>query len=243
MEEENKSAVNRKKQIIEIVDTLLFTLIIVCSICFSVTLLFEKLYFNRFFVNGQSMYPTLNLHAKDSNGVEYGKYYRSLENGSHDIDYGIYDCHDSVKRNIKRFDIVVCKYSDDDNYDKIKRVIVLPGETFYITRSSVNEENGLLYIKNKKTGKFDFVSQPIDSEFIHEGSYPIEYASGYTLADDEYFILGDNRAHSSDSRSNGPIKYNLIDGKVIALVASCSIKKENGKLSPINVSYYWPRFF
>ena len=230
----------------DIVFPTLFTLLIVTSILFSSTVLFQKRYFGRFFVNGQSMYPTLNRYAKDPNGKEYGEKYEPLRTGSHDIDYGIYDRHDHVMKDIKRFDIVICKYLAGDSTDKIKRLIVMPGETFYLTRTSVGDEgNGLLYIKNEETSDFELVEQPIDSYFIHAGEYPEEYSTPYTLKDNEYFVMGDNRGGSNDSRLNGPVTKNLIEGKVIALVAKCSVafSVDSRELYPDEISYYWPRYF
>ena len=57
--------------------------------------------------------------------------------------------------------------------------------------------------------------------------------------------MGDNRGGSNDSRINGPIDRDLIEGKVIALIAKCSIAYDNssGQFYPDVINYYWPRFF
>lgn len=90
---------------------------------------------------------------------------------------------------IKRFDIVV---ADANNDELIKRVYGLPGETISI-------ENNNIYINDKKI----------------EDKYAYGSTSDYkriTLASDEYFLLGDNRAISLDSRFIGPVKRNMIKG-------------------------------
>ena len=57
--------------------------------------------------------------------------------------------------------------------------------------------------------------------------------------------MGDNRGGSNDSRVNGPIDKSLIEGKVIALVAKCSLaySASEGQFYPDKIDYFWPRFF
>lgn len=95
---------------------------------------------------------------------------------------------------IDRFDIIVLD-EEKDNEKIIKRVIGLPGETVAIKK-------GKIYINDKV----------IDDEYAYgeTGDY-----NKVTLKDDEYFILGDNRLISKDSRYFGPIKDNEIKGKIV----------------------------
>ena len=95
---------------------------------------------------------------------------------------------------IKRNDIVVL----DESYDNeiiIKRIIGLPGETVAI-------KNGKIYINNKE----------YDDKFAYGETSDYDKL---TLGDDEYFILGDNRIVSKDSRYFGPVKEKEIIGKAI----------------------------
>ena len=96
------------------------------------------------------------------------------------------------KNDLKRFDIVVADYKDDTTEEKlIKRVIGLPGET-------VEYKDNKLYINNKyvkstyQTGKTENFRDYCDKN--------------------EYFIMGDNRGNSFDSRSFGCIKKDKING-------------------------------
>lgn len=94
--------------------------------------------------------------------------------------------------NYKRFDVVVVsKVVEGDNL--IKRVIGLPNET-------IRYKNGILYIND----------EVISDEFAYGETNNFQEI---TLGDDEYFVMGDNRAVSLDSRIIGVIKKNEIEGK------------------------------
>ena len=82
----------------------------------------------------------------------------------------------------------------------IKRVIGLPGET-------VDIRNGKVTITNTKNPN-GFV---LDETYVKQ---PPENTMTVTLGNDEYFVMGDNRQVSYDSRSWGPLKGNQIVGKV-----------------------------
>ena len=222
-----------------------YVLALVAAVCFSSFVWFQKTYFVSYWVNGQSMWPTLNSETRTAKGVLFNDLSMSMD-GATGVDFVIGDTHKNVMDKLGRFDIVVCKYAEDDFFDKIKRVIVLPGETFYIDSTGKNKEhNGDLYILNDDTGVFELVVQPLSHEYIEVGEYPLRFTTPTTLAENEYFVMGDNRAHSSDSRQNGPVKKDNIEAKAIALVARCKtiIPQGSPSLVPTEINYMWPRFF
>ena len=100
----------------------------------------------------------------------------------------------------ERFDIVIFKYPDDESQLFIKRVIGLPGETVEI-------KDGKVYIDGSETA--------LDDSFIPEkmqGSF-----GPYTVPDNCYFMLGDNRNDSKDSRfwKNTFVRFDQIVGKAV----------------------------
>lgn len=90
---------------------------------------------------------------------------------------------------VDRYDIVVVKTKEEE---LIKRVYGLPGEKIAI-------EHGNIYINDKKIDDAYAYGETSDYESI-------------TLGEDEYFVLGDNRAISLDSRRIGPVKKSQIKG-------------------------------
>ena len=99
----------------------------------------------------------------------------------------------------QRFDIVIFKYPDDPSQLFVKRVIGLPGET-------VNIVDGKVYINDSE--------EPLDDSFCPEA--PEGSFGPYTVPEDCYFMLGDNRNHSMDSRywTNTFVEKDAIEAQV-----------------------------
>lgn len=100
----------------------------------------------------------------------------------------------------ERYDIIVFPFEYEDNTYYIKRIIGLPGETVYI------DKEGNIYINDT------VLEEAYGREIIREPGRAYE---PITLGDDEYFVMGDNRNNSTDSRdpSVGNIKKDRIIGR------------------------------
>lgn len=103
--------------------------------------------------------------------------------------------------NPKRGDVIIFRYPLEPKKFFIKRIIGLPLET-------INLENEQISITDK-----DGVKTLITKESYINQEVSISSQLSVTLKDDEYFVLGDNRNESSDSRMWGPVKSSLIIGK------------------------------
>jgi signal peptidase I len=103
-------------------------------------------------------------------------------------------------RTPERGEVVVFRYPKDPSKFFIKRVIGLPGETVRI------ENNEVLIIEH--TGAEISLSEPYLAK-------PVNYRpTTVTLKPNEYFVMGDNRNMSLDSRIWGPVTINHIKGRV-----------------------------
>ena len=229
---ENKKPIKNRKRFLKILNILI---IVVAVILLAVegVLYYQRSYLTPFWVNGQSMYPTLNENATDAYGHKIGESGGGAAPG-YVVDYGVMDCHKNAIKKIKRFDIIVTKYSKNDTNNKIKRVLGLPGETIHFTNSGQgNDGNGDLYINDV------LIEQPIGIDFVRKGKYP---STTWTLGSNEYFVCGDNRGHSSDSRQEGPIDKEWITGKVVALCGTATVYQDGGYYDIKNIKYTWPRY-
>lgn len=117
----------------------------------------------------------------------------TMEPNFHDGQYTLIKIYD---KDYKRGDVIIHKYPKNLSQFFIKRIIGLPGEKIEIKDGvvSVNEktlDESLYLIKNMVTKGDENV----------------------VLANNEYFVMGDNRESSYDSRSFGPVKKDLIVGK------------------------------
>jgi len=100
----------------------------------------------------------------------------------------------------QRGDVVVFQAPDQPQNDRVKRVIGLPGETVEV------RSDGTVYVNG----------QQLEEPYLpshHSGT-----SGTWTVPEDEYFVMGDNRSVSYDSREGGPVPRSNIIGKAWLII-------------------------
>ena len=152
-------------------------------------------------VDGNSMYPTLHHNEiMYVSKTDYGSSFFGIPFTNIGIPF-------TVGGNPDRFDVVVCNYPD--RYDArtgrptnfVKRIVGIPGDVIEV-------RGGYLFVNG----------QMYREKFLHErmlGSF-----GPYTVPDGHYFLMGDNRNNSNDSRSPsvGAVPRSMIVGRVEAVL-------------------------
>jgi len=156
--------------------------------------------FQPFFVQGNSMHPT----------YKNGEYLIINEVGYKRTTIGIGEKEFftvNYFKELERFDVAVFRYPKDPDKYFIKRVIGLPEEKVEIQDGKVkiyNSENPNGFMLDEKK----YLSEKIlTANAVHELPWQLE--------EDEYFMMGDNRTGSSDSRLWGPLSKDNVIGRAI----------------------------
>lgn len=174
---------------IELLKVVIWALIIIIPIR---TFLFQP-----FFVQGASMEPS--FHDKE--------YLIINELGYKETNIGIGDktlFSVQSSKDLERGDVVVFRYPKNPNDFFIKRIIGLPGEKVEISENRVkiyNQENSAGFVLDEK----DYLPSVQNTDCVN---------CVFQLSEEEYFVLGDNRSHSSDSRTWGSLSKEYVIGKV-----------------------------
>jgi len=124
----------------------------------------------------------------------------SMEPNFFDHEYLIIDEISYRFNEPSRGDIAVFKYPNDPRQYFIKRIVGLPGE-------KVEIKEGKIFINNSEL-KESYLPANLQTNLSLIRSY-----GTVTLANDEYFLLGDNRDQSLDSRAFGPVKKDYLIGR------------------------------
>src|SRR6266545_5028726 len=126
---------------------------------------------------------------------------------------------------LKRNDVVVFKYPEEPDRDFIKRVIGLPGETVelrekkvYINGTPLNEPY-VHFLQQTRNGGSEF--NEVTSFDVRERYGPV------TVPPNQYFVMGDNRDNSQDSRYWGFLTRELVKGKALVIYWSYEAGRED----------------
>ena len=154
-------------------------------------------------VDGRSMYPTLK-----------------------DGEFGFTNVGGVLLNGVERVDIVVVTMEEEGQKTHwVKRVIGLPGDT-------VSCVNDVVYINGKVLDETKYIApdyrQSLVDKFGYFNKVPnadntnVEDFEEVKLGDDEYYVMGDNRPYSKDSRYVGPVKKSQIFAKKMLVLLPIS---------------------
>lgn len=194
---ENPSPLNNEPSQYESVGSFIFEIVKIFILAFIIIVPIRMFLFQPFFVQGASMEPNFeNNEYLIINELGYKE--TKVGIGSRDI-FTVGDF-----KEFKREEIAVFKYPKNPSQFFIKRVIGLPGE-------KIELKNGKIKIYNKENPEGFILDESfyLSQQIFTQGEVVLQ------LEEDEYFVMGDNRSKSSDSRSWGAVPKVDIIGKVI----------------------------
>ena len=208
----------------------IISFLIIVTLLFGLGILGVNNYYTSVWISGESMLPTLQ-----------------------NLEFGLMNTHATRINQIERYQIIIVDASralDTGNSTSriiIKRVIGLPNETIRITDGATTTTPDTITVTTLDS-IMTLNDQPINTETTN--LYPFEntYISGkyaceqdYTLADDQYFVLGDNRSKSTDSRVFGYINKSEIIGVLFLIEGRYQLSEYiGGEEVPQNRRFYAP---
>lgn len=154
-------------------------------------------------------------------------------------EFGVMDQNPQTIAGLTRFDIVIVQQNPTVDRYLIKRLIGLPGETIALQNDGSLLVNGLL----------------IEQDFLPESGYQERTCTNMnaigcvplTLDDQSYFVMGDNRGFSTDSRVFGPILHDQLIGKLFAIEGICQGHTSTSANEDPDTcgtrQYFWPRIY
>lgn len=136
----------------------------------------------------------------------------TLKNG----EIGFTNIIGTIVSDVQRNDIVVVRMQDPETGKTshwVKRIIGMPNET-------IEGKDGQIYINGEVLDETTYIDQEYKQSLIDQFGYFDQDFDPVTLGEDEYFVMGDNRPYSKDSRdpSVGPVKRNQIFGKSVIVL-------------------------
>jgi signal peptidase I len=226
-EEISEAEINRKnKPRLRKAFSVTWTILLVTAIVVSLFVTYVDLTYTPVYVDGPSMQPTLNDF--------HHRYY----------EFGLMDERPKARNNIKRGDIVVFRRN---GINIIKRVIALPLETIQIIDNPTGDEVFITLPEATEKFKLDepYLSTSnryTTATYLNDSSpkYENGLKEPLTLEEKTYYLMGDNRANSSDSRAIGPVHFDNISGKLVVIQGYTENVEvsESGKVKFIGQHYY-----
>jgi len=135
-------------------------------------------------------------------------------------------------RDIRRGEVIVFKYPKEPERDFVKRVIGLPGDRLEVHRKTV-------FINGQPIQEpyVQYLEQPSSSGALKTDDVREEYGP-VTVPPDQYFMMGDNRDNSEDSRYWGFMPKSYVKGKALFIYYSFD---DNGSIASVFSATRWSR--
>jgi len=165
-----------------------------------IVLLLQNFLFTLIRVDGASMNPTL---------VDGERLFVTV----YDMKFG----------DVERGDVVICHYPNRGRTFFVKRVVAVPGDQVYRSGGVTH----VIYETTDEAGGTVLVDEALDTQYVSIFFNPANDYEPYTLGEEEYFVVGDNRGNSHDSRDwndsdpsrdVGPITKDMITGHVRCVI-------------------------
>ena len=185
-QEETKPQLDQSKAETQSMGLFVWDLVKIIVIAIAIIWPFRTFVAEPFVVSGSSMLPNFHNH-----------------------DYLIIDRLSYRLNEPKRGDVIVLRFPKDESQYFIKRIIGLPKEKVCFSPNCQGQD-GHVYIFNQQYPD----GFRLNEDYLTKLTYPFSEAQGRELAENEYFVLGDNRDASSDSRVWGILPQSDIIGKV-----------------------------
>ncbi|NBK97531.1 MAG: signal peptidase I [Erysipelotrichia bacterium] len=179
---------NNKKSLKDGIMFELLDLVRIVLVCFVCVFICVNFLFKPVRVEGISMYPTLE-----------------------DQEYGFSNVFSALLNDFNRFDVVVVKSPSTNNDNWVKRIIGLPNET-------IEFKDDQLYIDGKKVKEPFLDKAYVKSQKKAKNAMFTEDFGPIQLGEDEYYLMGDNRPYSHDSRAVGAFKKEYLVSKSVLIL-------------------------
>ncbi|MEH0859962.1 MULTISPECIES: signal peptidase I [Halobacteriovorax] len=220
---------NRKKTFIKMTRD---SFIIIISL-----LIFRSVLFEPYRIPSGSMIPTLEI----GDFILVKKFQYGLKVPFSDIALGNINLTPTYlfrTNEVERGDIIVFKYPNDLKINYIKRVIGLPGETIEIKNKEVlinGQKMSEKLIATKNNDNYEYFQTTVnDKEFVVKKDMDNIYKLNFKktkIPEGHYFVMGDNRDNSSDSRAWGFVPFENIRGRAFFVWFSMKQDSYSGQMT------------
>ena len=148
---------------------------------------------------------------------------RSMDNTLADGERLFVTVFDAKYGDVERGDVVICHYPNRGRTFFVKRVVAMPGDQVYRSMGVTH----VVYESTDENGQPVMVDEALDYGYVSIFFNPDNDYEPYTLGEEEYFVVGDNRGNSHDSRDwndsdpskdVGPITKDMITGHVRCVI-------------------------